>query len=599
MSTPAKDAATAPISSSQADATMASCVTMNVGQRIVELIQAEGIDTIFSIPDPGLMQIHHEAVARGVKVVSPHHEQCGGFMADAYARMTGGPGIVMAGEGPGTANLLPAAVCASKENIPVVFVAGQRARKFDSAVRRSKFQYTPQPRFFEPAVKYAGVIEFADQVDDVFHEAFRQAMTGRPGPVYVELPEEHQFTELPFGAALPPECYRLTTQQASPTAVANAAALLVKAKMPVLLVGTGVHVSRGHDAFEALARLLKCPVIQTWGGRGVLPDTDSQLLVYATEPASAALAAADVVLAVGTSIGETIHYGRARHFEAGDAKRRWIYIERDPTAIGVNRRIDVPLVGNLIDVVPQLCEALKQYPAFTAPPALAQWRSETEWVARALIESAPNTVPVHPGRLMVEVARVMPQNAIVVRDGGCTALFEMAYRTQLSRDYLWTSKFGHLGAGLPYAIGAQLAAGDDRRVCLITGDSALMFHTTELETAVRHNLPIVVVVNYDQQWGMELDSYTSTFGEGIELRHGKVRLDVVARGLGAHGEYCRHSAEIGPAMQRAFAAGKPAVVQVETDPEVNGLQAPNWDEFATWYGVDGAYKSAGTDYTGE
>ncbi len=572
-------------------------IQQNVGKRIVDLIQAEGIDTLFSIPDPGLMQIQYEAVARGLRVVAPHHEQAGGFMADAYARMTGRPGIVMAGEGPGTANMVPAAICAAKENIPVVFLAAQRGRRFDSAVRRSQFQYTPQPRFFEPAVKYTGVIEFAEQVDEIMQEAFRQAMTGKPGPVYVELPEEHQFTELEFEPAPAPEAYRLCSQQADPAAVAEAARLLRDASSPVVIAGNGVHLARGHAQLRALVETLKCPVIPSWGGRGVLPETHPQLLVYSTEPANEAIAQADVVLAVGTSLGENMHFGRVGHFAPGDAGRRWILVERDASAVGVNRRIDVPLIGDLKDVVPQLIEALGPAEDFQAPEKLSAWRGKLESFQQQLKETAPDTAPVHPGRLMVEIDKALSEDMVVVRDGGCTSLFDLAYRTQQSTDYLWTSKFGHLGAGLPYAVGAQLAVRDSgRRVCLITGDSAFLFHLTELETAVRHDLPILTVVNGDRQWGMEVPSFDATFDKRIEVSHGPVRLDRVAEGLGAHGEYCERTEEIVPAMERALASGKPAVVQVVTDGEVNGNQAPNWDEFVTWYGEDGAYKESGKSY---
>jgi thiamine pyrophosphate-dependent acetolactate synthase large subunit-like protein len=205
-----------------------------------------------------------------------------------------------------------------------------------------------------------------------------------------------------------------------------------------------------------------------------------------------------------------------------------------------------------------------------------------------LTETAPDTAPIHPGRAMLEIREALPDDAVIVRDGGCTSLWELAYFELRSNDYLWTSKFGHLGTGLPYAIGAQLCVGPERRVCLITGDSAFGFHVMELETAVRHRLPIVTVVNYDQGWGMELDAYDARGGFD-ELRHAFVRLDDLARSMGAHGELCEKTEQIGPAIERALASGSPAVVQIVTDMEVNARQAPNWQEFASWYGFEGAY----------
>ena len=268
-------------------------------------------------------------------------------MADAMWRLTGKPQVIIGNQGPGVANLMPAAICASKEKAPVIFIGGQRGRELDSQVRRSKFQYTPQSRYYEAAVKYVGVIEFASQVDEVFHEAFRQALSGTPGPVYIEYPNDHCNTDVDLGPVAAPATYRLTHQQADPDAVSRAAALLSEAQCPLVLVGCGVRNARAFDALDALLDQLKCPVIPTWAARGVVPDTDPRVLLYSAPAANDAIAAADVVLALGTSIGENLHYGVGRHWANGNTDRKWIYVERDAGNIGVNRPIDVPLVGDV------------------------------------------------------------------------------------------------------------------------------------------------------------------------------------------------------------------------------------------------------------
>ena len=559
-----------------------------VSSRIVDILNAEGVRAIFAIGDVNYMGIQDAADKCGIKLIWPHHELAGGFMADAMTRMTGVPHIVMAAPGPGVANLVPAAICASKENIPVIFFCAQRPRKYAQAVRRSQFQYTDQPRFFEPAVKYAGVIEFPEQADEVMREAFRQALTGKPGPVFVELSSDKQFLEVEFGPLTPPENYRLMHLPAAAEHVEQAADMLAKAESPLLIVGTGVHTSRSHDALERLARALKCPVIPTWGGRGVFPETDEQMLIYATPAANEAIAAADVVLAVGTSIGENINYGRLHHYTKGNVDRKWISIERDASAIGVNRSIDLPLIGDLRDVVPQLTAALEKRD-LKPHPKLKAWREQMTAARRGLLESAPETKPIHPGRLMVEARKAIPDDAVIVRDGGNTTLWELTYFEQRSHDYLWTSKFGHLGTGLPYAIGAKLAVGD-RPVALITGDSAFMFHVTEIETAVRHNLPVVVIVNYDRKWGMEVPGMSETLKREIAIEQSFVRMDKMAEAMGGHGEFVEETKDIAPAVERAFASGKPAVVQVVADERVNNSEMPNWKEFTRWYGDDGAYR---------
>ena len=560
-------------------------IDRTVSARIVDLLAAEGIDTIFGIPDPGFQRMYRVAADRGMRLVAPHHESAGGFMADAMWRMTGRPQVIIGNQGPGVANLLPAVVCASKENAPVIFIGGQRGRALDSQVRRSKFQYTPQSKFFEAAVKYAGVIEFAEQVDEVFHEAFRQALSGTPGPVYIEYPNDHCNTEVDLGPVAQPARYRLLQQQAGPAAVAEAARLLAAAQCPLVLVGCGVRNARAFAALDELLDHLQCPIIPTWAARGVVPDTDPRVLLYSSSAASDAIAAADVVLALGTSIGENLHYGQGRHWAAGNTDRKWIYVERNPGNVGVNRPIDVPLIGDVRDVMPQLAQALAALPARAPIAALAGWRAAHQAERQALFDSATDAQPIHPGYLVREVTAVLPEDTVVVRDGGATALFEVHFHEMRSRDQFSTLHFGHLGTGLPYALGAQLAAADGRRVCLITGDSALLFHIAEFETAVRKKLPVVVVVSSDSAWGMERPGFYQEFGQGqeVEVDWGPIRLDRIAEGFGAHGEYVEKPGEIRGAVERAFAAGKPALVQVVVDPTINALQMPNVQEFATWY----------------
>ena len=559
-----------------------------VSSRIVDILKAEGVQAIFAIGDVNYMGIQDGAEQAGMTLIWPHHEQTGGFMADAMTRMTGVPHIVMGAPGPGVANLIPAAICASKENIPVIFFCTQRPRKYAQAVRRSQFQYTDQPRYFEPAVKYVGVIEFPEQTDEVMREAFRQALTGTPGPVFVELSSDKQYTEVDFGPLALPDKYRVTRMPAAAEYVETAAEMLANAKSPILITGTGVHTSRSHEPLKQLARTLKCPVLPTWGGRGTLPETDEQTLIYSTPSANEAIAEADVILAVGTSIGESTNYGRLHHFEKGNVDRKWILIERDAGAIGVNRTIDIPLIGDMRDIIPQLIAVLEKKD-LKPHPKLKLWREQLIQMRRGLLQSAPDTKPIHPGRLMVEARKAIPDDAVIVRDGGNTSLWEMTYFEQRSCDYLWTSKFGHLGTGLPYAIAAKLAVGD-RPVALITGDSAFMFHTTEIETAVRHNLPIVVIVNYDRKWGMEVPGMSETLKREIAIEQSFVRMDKMCEAMGGYGEFVEETKDIAPAIERAFASGKPAVVQVAVDDRINNTQMPNWEEFCLWYGDDGAYR---------
>ncbi|MFF2126843.1 thiamine pyrophosphate-binding protein [Streptomyces olivochromogenes] len=559
-----------------------------VFERILELFEAEGINTIFGIPDPNFVHMFHLAEERGWNVVAPHHEESAGFMAEAVSRMTGKAAVCIGTLGPGVANLAGAMMCAKVENSPVVFLGGQRARITEQRVRRGRIQFVKQAALFEPSVKYCASIEYADQTDEVIREGLRKALSGTPGPVYIEYPSHVIQEDLDVPPALPPAAYRLVGQTAGPDKVAEAVAFIRAAKQPILLVGHGVHTSRAGESVRALAEAMACPVIQTSGGTSYIAGLEDRTFPYGFSAAAIdAVVKSDLCLAIGTELGEPVHYGRGRHWVAGEANRRWILVEQDPQAIGVNRSVDVPLVGDLRAVVPQLVDALKATPR-TASPELAGWIKQDAAQLAELAETAPSGMsPVHPARLIVEATKVFPKDGIMVRDGGATTIFGWTYSQAKPHDVMWNQNFGHLGTGLPYAIGASVAEGGERPLMLITGDSSFQFHIAELETAARLNLPLVCVVGVDYAWGLEVGVYKRTFGQG-SLETGvhwsrSTRLDKVAEGFGCHGEYVERDEDIAPAIKRAYASGKPGVVHVAVDPKANSEEMPSYDEFRTWY----------------
>ncbi|MFF7884022.1 thiamine pyrophosphate-binding protein [Streptomyces sp. NPDC020794] len=556
--------------------------------RILELFEAEGINTIFGIPDPNFVHMFHLAEERGWNVVAPHHEESAGFMAEAVSRMTGKAAVCIGTLGPGVANLAGAMMCAKVENSPVVFLGGQRARITEQRVRRGRIQFVKQAALFEPSVKYSASIEYADQTDEVIREGLRKALSGTPGPVYIEYPSHVIQEDLDVPPALPPEAYRLVGQTAGPDKVAEAVAFIRAAKQPILLVGHGVHTSRAGEPVRALAEAMACPVIQTSGGTSYIAGLEDRTFPYGFSAAAIdAVVKSDLCLAIGTELGEPVHYGRGRHWVANEANRRWILVEQDPQAIGVNRSVDVPLVGDLRAVVPQLVDALEDTPR-TATPELAGWIKQDAAQLAELAETAPSGMsPVHPARLIVEATKVFPKDGIMVRDGGATTIFGWTYSQAKPHDVMWNQNFGHLGTGLPYAIGASVAEGGKRPLMLITGDSSFQFHIAELETAARLNLPLVCVVGVDYAWGLEVGVYKRTFGQG-SLETGvhwskNTRLDKVAEGFGCHGEYVERDEDIAPAIKRAYASGRPGVVHVAVDPKANSEEMPSYDEFRTWY----------------
>lgn len=567
-----------------------------VFERILQLFEAEGINTLFGIPDPNFVHLFLEAESRGWTVVSPHHEAAAGFMAEAASRITGKPAVAIGTLGPGIANMMPAIQCCKVENSPVIFLGGQRARITERRVRRGRIQFVRQEPMIEDSVKYSGSIEYADQTDEVIREAIRVAMSGTPGPAYVEYPSHVILEELDVPEALPPHRYRLTNQGADGDRIAEAAKLIKEAKNPILLVGHAVHTSKSGAAVKELADLMQCPVIQTSGGTSFIKGLEDRTFQYVFSEASIdAVEECDVVVALGTELGEPLHYGRWRHWYAKDAERKWIYVQQDPTAIGVNRPIDVPLVGDLRAVVPQLSRALGT--ARAPAPGLEKFMKDGAAELAALAEETltksdgSGDVPMHTARFVVEATKAFPKDGILIRDGGATVIFQWTYSQCKPHDVIWNQNYGHIGTGLPYATGAMLAdqaaTGKQRPGMLLTSDSSFMFHIAELEVAVRKKLPLVCVVGVDNQWGLEVGVYKRTFGQGTAETgthwSKEVRLDKVAEGFGCYGEYVEKAEDIGPAIARAYASGKPAVIHVVIDPKANSEEMPKYERFRTWY----------------
>ena len=554
-------------------------MAVKVYERILQLFEAEGIKTIFGIPDPNFVHMFLTAEQRGWNVVAPHHEESAGFMAEAVSRMTGKPGV---------ANAAGTMMCAKVENSPVIFLGGQRARITEQRVRRGRIQFVSQSGLFAPSVKYVGIIEYPDQTDEIIREALRVTQSGTPGPAYIEYPAHVIQAELDVPAPLAPESYRLVNQGASAQMIEKAVKLVGESKHPILLVGHGAHCARAAEPVKALAKLLNCPVIQTSGGTSFIEGLEERTFPYGfSDSAVDAVVKSDLCIAIGTELGEPVHYGRGRHWAENNAKRKWIYIERDPRAIGVNRPIDAPLVGDLRAIVPQLTEALKGSPR-AASADLDGWIKKDAARLAEVAESAPSgKSPVHTARFVVEATKAFPKNGIMVRDGGATVIFQWTYSQAKPHDVVWNQNFGHLGTGLPYAIGASVAEGGKRPVMLLTSDSSFLFHISELETAARLKLPLVCVVGVDHQWGLEVGVYKRTFGKGSAETgvhwSKEVRFDKIGEGFGCYGEYVERAEDIGPAIKRAYASGKAAVIHVPIDPTVNSEEMPNYGEFRTWY----------------
>lgn len=569
---------------------------ITVGQRIADLLKAEGVTAFFNLPEVSLGKLHAALVDHGIKMYAPRHEAAASFMAEGYVSATGKFTMVCAACGPGVTNLYSAIANAHEENMPILYVGTERQLVARNLPRSGQFQVsTGSVELLKPITKYSTMVEDHRLIDDIFREAFRQMTTGKPGPVYIGLPFDMVTAEYDFGPLIPPEKYRPSCfiDTFPDRAIDDVVRQIRAASNPVILAGSGVRLANAHGLFRDFVEAAGCPVFLSPGGAGILPNSHPQVFDIGFAGGEDVLNDADLIFAVGTAIGEKLGYGGNPNFHGQTdfppylvkADRKWIVLDSDPTNIGRNRPVDTALVGDMRIGLPKLTNMLNS--AHASPDRadyLARHRKTKDAYFSHLFSDTPDTSPVHMGRLFVEVQRALPSDTTIVLDGGTSRAWAATFLRGDYVDVVKPMKLGNLGLGMSYAVGMAAAReGRSGPICIIGGDGSHGFYPMELETAVRYKCPIVHVVTYDQGWGLEEPYYLYQTGRVFEVDISPQRLDDFARSLGAHGEYCKAADEIGPAMQRAIESGKPAIVQIEIDRQVSSRQFPNQKIWSAWH----------------
>lgn len=557
------------------------------GELLLKCLKQEGVGVLFGVLDGSFNAFLAKLDEYDMRFVNARHEAAAAHMAEAWARIRGEPAVVIGGIGPGAANMVSGVVTAYAEGSPVIAISGQRRRSIIYPDRGGSFQNVDLLGLYGPVTKWHGGVREWRRLPELIRRAYREATNGRPGPVYLEIPEDvMRGTGDPETVDVwSPAQYRTGQPWTSdPALIALAAKLLAEAKHPFLHAGTGVSWSGAWDELVALADHLAAPMTTSLGARGVVPE-DHPRYFHPLDRAAleAARTEADVVLVVGGRLGELDNWGRAPSWGA-PAQQKVIHVDVDPASIGLNRPVHLGILGDARAVLADLLAAVRER---TDPREEHEDWARYRLLSRDWQEELSDGLEtgeggINPGQMVKIVRDFFPRDAITVMDGGNTSLWCASYNLILApRSYLYTAKFGHLGTGLPYAIGAKLAA-PDRPVYLISGDGAFGFNVQELETARRYDVPIVVVVSCDCGWGMERSSQMlAMLDELVECDlHEGARYDLVAQAFGCHGEKVDDLAQLRPALERAVASDLPAVVQVMVDQDAN-LAPPGLVEFGS------------------
>lgn len=542
-------------------------------------LQLEGVDFMCGIVDGAHIPMVRHTGAYGIRYLNTRHEEAAAHIAEAYTRITHRPAVVIGNPGPGGANMLAGLTSAQAEGHPVVAIACTRRASVNSPDRGGAWQATDLVEMARPITGYSALISRADRVPDMVRAAFRAATVGRPGPAFLAVPDELLTETIDADAfALTPAARHrvLDLGAGDPRRIAAAADLLADAERPFLFAGKGVLWAEASSAFVELADHLAAATSTTLGARGVVPEDHPRYFPIADGNTLRAVRGdADVVVVVGARLGEYDGWGVPPAW--GDPERQHtVQIDADPMSIGVNRPVDVAVVADARGALDALLAAVRE----RCDP-----RSEMRDVERyaaihdaAVADAAPHvlaepTVGVNPGQMVMALRELLPRDAVVVADGGNTTLWTVALNPVYGPDsFLYSVKMGYLGTGLPFAIGAQLAA-PERCVYLISGDGAFGFNAMELETARRAGAPVLCIVADDGGWGMERTAHRFQ-GVSAEEAHGTdlsggVRYDELARALGCHGEHVDSMDGLAPAVERARAAGVPVVIHVKVDPDLN------------------------------
>jgi acetolactate synthase-1/2/3 large subunit len=560
---------------------------ITAGELLARCLHLEGVDFMCGIVDGAHIPLVMHTETYGIRYVNTRHEEAAVHVAEAYTRLRHRPAVVIGNPGPGGANMLAGLTSAQAEGHPVVAIACTRRGAVNSPDRGGAWQSTDLVQMARAITPSAALVTRADRIPDQVRAAFRAATSGRPGPAFLAVPDE-LLTEL-----VDPTSLRLTPAERNrvvslgtgdPAHIAAAASRLAEAERPFLFAGKGVAWAGASEAFVALADHLAAPMSATLGSRGVIPEDHPRYFhLVDGDTLQAVRNDADVVLVVGARLGEYDGWGLPPAW--GDPERQHtIHIDLDPTSIGLNRPVDTAIVADARAALDALLAELRQR---TEPrPAMPGADRYAEMHAATVAGATPHvlaeaSVGVNPGQMVMAAREAFPRDAVVVADGGNTTLWTVALNPVYQADsFLYSVKMGYLGTGLPFAIGAKLAA-PERCVYLISGDGAFGFHAMELETARRAGAAVVCIVAVDDAWGMERTAHRA-LGVPVEREHGTdlsaVRYDDLARSLGCHGEYVDQIHDLTPAIERALASGLPAVVHVCVDPELNA-DPIGWEQF--------------------
>jgi acetolactate synthase-1/2/3 large subunit len=527
------------------------------GHLVARRLRAHGVTKLFTLSGGHLFPIFDGCRAEGIDIVDVRHEQTAGFAAEGWAKVTRQPGVAALTAGPGVTNVISAIATAQQNHSPMLVLGGRAPAWRWGQGSLQEIDHVP---FVAPLARFAATAGSTAEIPRLIDEALAATLAAPGGPAFVDLPMDHVYgagVESPAPAPLPAAG---SGPAPSGDELERAVALLRGAQRPVVMAGTDLYWGHGEDALRALAEELRIPVVLNGLARGCVP-ADHEL--FFSRARSAALQGADVALVVGVPMDFRLGFGAAFGEET-----QLVVVDRVRPARAYPRAVAAELYGAIGAILDELRGGGR------AGPGSATWLEELRTVERDAragerAEREDERAPLHPLRVYAELGTLLDRDAIVIGDGGDFVSYAgRVLDTYAPGCWLDPGPFGCLGAGPGYALAAKLAH-PGRQVVLLLGDGAFGFAGMEFDTLARHGVNVVAIVGNNGIWGLEKHPMEFIYGYSVaaDLRPG-TRYDQMVEALGCHGELVRTPAELGPALRRAFEAGRPALVNVLTNPAV-------------------------------
>lgn len=534
----------------------------HAGDIAVSVSQAYGVDTMFTLSGGHVFPLYDGAVHQNMRILDVRHEQSAVFAAEATARLTRRPGLAVLTAGPGVTNGVSGVATAHFNGSPVVVLGGRAPRSRWGA---GALQEMDHPPLLEPVTKLAFTGSGADSIGQDVEMAFRTALAPHRGPVFLDVYMDDLFAP---STEYVSETLTPSPLEPDPEALAGIARLIAEAERPLLVLGSDVWMERAEEAARDFAEEWRLPVIPNGQGRGILP-AGHELLV--TRARGVAFGQADLVIVVGTPLDFRLAYGWFGGKQDAPLARV-VHIADAPSQLATHTTLSGAAAGDLSVVFWGLGAACGT--AGVNPKSYEPWVTRLgEAAAAAIAEDTPllesDADPIHPMRVYGELNKVLADDAVVIGDGGDFVSYAGKYvEPRRPGNWLDPGPYGCLGTGLGYSIAARLAR-PSSQVVLLLGDGAAGFSLMDVDTLVRHRLPVVMICGNNGMWGLEKHPMQMLYGYDVaaELQP-QCRYDQVVTALGGGGELVTRPDEIGPALRRAFDSGVPYLVNIATDPDI-------------------------------